>query len=345
MHSLNSGFPNAGFLTASFPNTGSQNTDSTGSLSLLDPSLTPKEEDSQLGQELTPVQANTALIAEGGGQRGIFTAGVLDAWLERGYNPFALLIGTSAGAQNLSSYLTGQIGFAKQAIKGLSRDPQFVKVSRGLAGKSTVDLDWYFNQVQGESLGLDLSAGMRALRHRQLLFSMTNGSNYQAIFRQPDKQNWLELLKASSALPFLYRQGVPLEDSFYVDGGLSAPLPVEEAYRRGATKIVVIRTMPEEYQAYTPWVNRLKSRICSSNRCPRAIEYYLHHEAEYKRSLSFIDNPPEGVEIIQLFPRRALASKLLGSSTAELDRDYRLGRLAGFKFLKQDSLSTMKCAA
>ncbi|MCG9737051.1 patatin family protein [Shewanella insulae] len=330
MHSLNTGFPEL---------------DSTDSLSLVGQSYVPEIGDNKLEKVLTPVQCNTALIAEGGGQRGIFTAGVLDVWLERGYNPFALLIGTSAGAQNLSSYLTGQIGFAKQAIKGLSRDPHFVKVRRGLAGKSTVDLDWFFNQVQGEPLGLDLSAGMRALNHRQLLFSMTNGSNYQAIFRQPNKQNWLELLKASSALPFLYRQGVPLEDSFYVDGGLSAPLPVEEAYRRGATKIVVIRTMPEEYQAYTPWVNRLKSWICSSNRCPRAIEYFLHHEAEYKRSLAFIHNPPEGVEIIQLFPRHTLASKLLGSSTAELDRDYRLGRQTGFRFLKRESLSALKSAA
>lgn len=48
----------------------------------------------------------TALVAEGGGQRGIFTAGILDAWLEHQFNPFKLLIGTSAGAQNLSSYIT-----------------------------------------------------------------------------------------------------------------------------------------------------------------------------------------------------------------------------------------------
>lgn len=45
-----------------------------------------------------------ALIAEGGGQRGIFTAGVLDAWLDGGFDPFDLFIGTSAGSQNLSSF-------------------------------------------------------------------------------------------------------------------------------------------------------------------------------------------------------------------------------------------------
>jgi len=56
----------------------------------------------------------TALIAEGGGQRGIFTAGVLDSWLYKGFNPFDLLIGISAGAQNLSSYMTCQKGFGQR---------------------------------------------------------------------------------------------------------------------------------------------------------------------------------------------------------------------------------------
>ncbi|WP_202215042.1 patatin-like phospholipase family protein, partial [Klebsiella pneumoniae] len=59
-----------------------------------------------------PLQATgkLALVCEGGGQRGIFTAGVLDEFLKAGFNPFDLLIGTSAGAQNLSAYLCGQRG-------------------------------------------------------------------------------------------------------------------------------------------------------------------------------------------------------------------------------------------
>lgn len=52
------------------------------------------------------IYGKTALIAEGGGQRGIFTAGVLDAWLENDFDPFELFIGTSAGSQNLTSYLS-----------------------------------------------------------------------------------------------------------------------------------------------------------------------------------------------------------------------------------------------
>ena len=59
-----------------------------------------------------------ALVAEGGGQRGIFTAGVLDTWLDAGHDPFDILIGTSAGSQNLTSFVARQKGYAKRLIRG-----------------------------------------------------------------------------------------------------------------------------------------------------------------------------------------------------------------------------------
>lgn len=296
-------------------------------------------------QALSIPLAQTALVAEGGGQRGIFTAGILDAWLENDFNPFQLLIGTSAGAQNLSSFITRQLGFAQTSISNLSRSPQFFNLSRSLTGKNTVDLDWYFNQVG--TLGqtdkpkqphkLNTQCGVKKLAQRQLLISTTNISNYQANFFSPNQENWLTLLKASSALPFLYRKGVKLDDNFHVDGGLSAPLPVEEAYKRGARKIVVLRTLPKEYAAHTPWVNRLKSWICSSNQCPKAIDYFVHHEHAYRESLQFIESPPTGVEVIQIFPEQGLKSKILGSRESDLEQDYQLGKLAGTRFIEQHS--------
>ncbi|GFD96085.1 hypothetical protein KUL156_54560 [Alteromonas sp. KUL156] len=51
----------------------------------------------------------------------------------------------------------------------------------------------------------------------------------------------MELIKASSALPLLYKQGVPLDtvcktqqaanNDLYLDGVLPTPLPVTEAYK------------------------------------------------------------------------------------------------------------------
>jgi len=281
----------------------------------------------------TEAMGNTALVAEGGGQRGIFTAGVLDSWLHAGFNPFDLLIGTSAGAQNLSSYMTCQKGFGHHSITSLSGHPKFFKLHRAFLGKHAVDLDWYFDQVEKSENKLNFGCGEERLQERQLLFSTTKESDRSAQFFEPTRENWLTVLKASSALPMLYKKGVAIDGEYYVDGGLSAPIPIEEAHKRGAKRIVVIRTIPKEVTGHSPWAHKLKFWVCSNNRCPKVLDLITHHEDAYQKSLRFIENPPKGIEVIQIYLEQPLASGLVGSRDDSLNDDYDLGIKAGLDFL------------
>ena len=298
-----------------------------------------------------------ALIAEGGGQRGIFTAGVLDAWLEAGYDPFDMFIGTSAGSQNLTSFLARQKGYAKRLIRGLSRHKRFFQLGRGLMGKHIVDLDWYFEKTKEANRILDFKAAKESLGNRELLITATNSRDRKPYFLSPkgSGNQWRELLKASSALPFLYKQGVKLtteynavsvsenktnslpqaqpESDYYLDGGLGAPLPVREAYERGARKIVVIRTGDVNFQAQSAWLHKLKSLVCATGHCPKTINYLVQHEQAYQQELAFIANSPADVEIIQIFAGTKLHSKLLGSADSDLRHDYKVGVEAGRDYL------------
>ncbi|GGP52834.1 hypothetical protein GCM10009409_18930 [Shewanella saliphila] len=308
----------------------------------------------------------TALIAEGGGQRGIFTAGVLDAWLDAQFDPFDLFIGTSAGSQNLTSFLARQKGYAKRLIRGLSRHKRFYQLGRGLVGGHVVDLDWYFEKTTRGSFALDFDTASKTLGQRQLLITATNARDRQGYFLSPsdDNNHWRELLKASSALPFLYKQGVKLtpwltsdaanqsaeqtpalQEDFFLDGGLAAPLPVREAYQRGARKIVVIRTVNADFQAQSAWVHKLKSWICVSGYCPKTIDYLVQHEQAYQEELAFMANPPADVEIVQIFADDTLQSKLLGSTDADLRQDYRTGIAAGNAFLQRGNDNEVMPAA
>lgn len=292
-----------------------------------------------------------ALVAEGGGQRGIFTAGVLDSWLDVGHDPFDILIGTSAGSQNLTSFVARQKGYAKRLIRGLTRHKRFFQMGRGLLGRHIVDLDWYFDKTQEANRYLNLDVAKANVGDRQILFTATNMRDRKAYYLNPmtSKHNWVDLIKASSALPLLYKRGVKLttqvntqqaaNTDFYLDGGLAAPLPVTEAYKRGATKIVVIRTVDEDFQAQSPWLQKISTVMCSTGHCPKTIGYLLQHEHAYQEELAFIANPPDDVEIIQVFVHEKLQSKLLGSSDAQLRNDYKLGRQAGAHFLANDSAS------
>lgn len=234
---------------------------------------------------------------------------------------------------------------------------------RGLVGGNIVDLDWYFDKTIKGVFALDFTAATKSLGQRELLITATNSRNRQGYFLSPNgnSNNWRQLLKASSALPFLYKQGVKLapgltvskvnqteasvdypQADFYLDGGLAAPLPVREAYRRGARKIVVIRTVNADLHTQSAWVRNLKSWVYESGYCPKIVGYLVQHEHAYQQELTFIDNPPEDVEIIQIFAKDNLQSKLLSSTYMDLQHDYRAGIAAGNTFLQDNKESVLK---
>lgn len=279
----------------------------------------------------------TALVVEGGGQRGIFTAGILDSWLAHDFNPFALLIGTSAGAQNLSAYLTQQSGYAKRSIMQLSKHPEFFNMKRSFLGGHTVDLDWYFNKAQEPEYQLNLNCAQAQLQHRQLLFSATNTNGFRPALLEPTADSWLIMLKASSALPYLYKKGVAIDGNYYVDGGVALPIPIQEAYQRGAKKIIVIRTVPTDQSAHSPWAHKIKSWVCKTQRCPRVLDLITGHENAYSEAVDFIHQPPADTQIIEIAPANKLSSRLLGSSDQALAADYQMGYEIGTRFLESQS--------
>jgi len=276
---------------------------------------------------------DTALVVEGGGQRGIFTAGILDSWLAEEFNPFSLLIGTSAGAQNLSSYVSRQSGYAKRSIMQLSNHSDFFNLKHPLSGRNTVDLDWYFNKVTDSEYQLNMNCAQTQLENRQLLFAATNSDGFSPSFLEPTADNWLTMLKASSALPYLYKKGVVIDGDNYVDGGVALPIPIQEAYQRGARKIIVLRTVPSDHNACSPWIHKLKSWVCRSQRCPKVLDIITGHENAYHEALNFIQAPPADTTIIEIAPAKKLESQLIGSSNKALAADYRMGYEVGKQFL------------
>lgn len=82
-------------------------------------------------------------------------------------------------------------------------------------------------------------------------FSMCacRSDDYSPGYFVPQSTDWLDIIRASSAIFGFYRHGVMLNGVNYVDGGISDAIPVQEAARQGATTLVVIRTVP-----YTPMV-------------------------------------------------------------------------------------------
>lgn len=282
---------------------------------------------------LTPFKSQKiALVCEGGGQRGIFTAGVLDEFQRARFNPFHLMLGTSAGAQNLSAVVCGQHGYARRVITRYTTSKLFFDPLRFVRGGNLIDLDWLIDITRSEFPLAMSSAEPLFSSGREFYMCACRSDDYTPGYFNPTADNWLDLIKASSAIPGFYRLGVNLEGISYHDGGISDAIPVREAARRGADTIVVIRTVPSQ-MFYTPkWFKRME-RWLSTGALQPMINVLNKHEQSYREIQQFIENPPDDLRIIEIFPPHVLASSALGSSIAALNQDYHLGRRCGRYFL------------
>jgi predicted patatin/cPLA2 family phospholipase len=271
-----------------------------------------------------------ALVVEGGGMRGIFAAGVLDEFLQEKFNPFQLFIGVSAGAVSLASYLSGQYQRFYRLSSGPMKQKEFISLTRFLAGGHFMDLDWLWAYASTHD---PLDAKTAACqRSREFLVGVTDVHTGDAVFIRPEASTLHNTLLASSALPIMYRGFVELEGRLVADGGVADPLPVKEAYLRGARDIVVIRTRP---------ANRSKGWILDSLMATLFLRGYpalssrirgLHRV--YKDAVRFIHNPPGDTKVFEITPPPQLRSARLRSDSGTLKADYELGRQAGRYFVE-----------
>jgi predicted patatin/cPLA2 family phospholipase len=261
---------------------------------------------------------------------------VLDEFQRAGFNPFDLYIGTSAGAQNLSAFVCGQPGYARRVITRYTTSPHFFNPLRFVRGGHLIDLDWLVEETsKNMPLAMD-TAEKLLIDGREFLMCACRSDDYTANYFAPTRENWLPVIKASSAIPGFYRMGVELDGVSYQDGGISDAIPVEEAYRRGADTIVVIRTVPSA-MFYTPqWMKRMEQWLSESS-LQQLVRMMQHHESSYHRIQQFIENPPGDLRIFEIFPPKPLASHALGSRLPALNQDYHLGRRCARYFLSAAS--------
>ncbi|MGR5235748.1 patatin-like phospholipase family protein [Vibrio alfacsensis] len=189
-------------------------------------------------------RGKTALVTQGGGQRGIFTAGVLDAFLLANFDPFDEFYGTSAGALNLCSYLCRQHGLGKAFITELTTSPEFFHLIRYIRNKQYLGLDWALERIQDYPYKLDVDLGRKALGERGAFAAVTNAQTLADQYLPLLGHDWRNTLVATCAIPKLYQSPVAINDQLFVDGGVSASIPVQEAWRKNARNIIVIRTEP-----------------------------------------------------------------------------------------------------
>jgi len=263
----------------------------------------------------------SALVVEGGAMRGVFSTGLLDAFLEKDFNPFDCFIGVSAGAGNLAAYLAEMPGRNLRICTDYSLRPEFIDAARFLRGGHLMDLDWMWRTTIAE-IRLDL-ARIYA-KGKPFVVCLTDVLAGKAVYRETDAGNLEQALKASSALPFLYRDFPIVDGRPMADGGLTDGIPAGEAVRRGARRIMVIRSRPKNYrkrEGFLQFAVRWKMRQWPLLNAAMAQRVWRYNDA-----VALIRRPPPGVSIVEICPPENFRPSRLSRNPDALFEGYRQGR-------------------
>ena len=274
-----------------------------------------------MGEELKRQTISTALVVEGGALRGVFSTGLLDRFLETQFNPFDLFIGVSSGASNLAAYLAGMIGRNKKIYLDYSLRPDFISFSRFFRGGHMIDLDWLWD-ITIREMRLDLAAIYSKMK--PFIVVLTDVATGNPLYKATSEQDLEHILKASSAMPLLYRDYPKVEGRPMTDGGVTDSLPVGEAIRHGARRIMVIRSRQRQYVKHnSPFEYFMRWYV---RRDPSLQQAMTKRIQRYNEAVALIRKPPEGVTIIEICPPQAFRVSRLSKDRLVLQEGYEQGR-------------------
>lgn len=247
----------------------------------------------------------TGLVLEGGGVRGIYTAGVLDVFMEHGLS-FDGVIGVSAGAIHGCSFLSGQRGRSIRYYRRYVADPRFMSLRSWLKTGDVVGAEFCYHTLPDE---LDVYDHEAFLRNGTPFYAVCTDveSGQPAYIRLTDMRGQIGYLRASASLPYFSRI-VALDGHRYLDGGCSDSIPVEAFRRMGYGRNLIVltrdaayRKSPEMtgmarlvYRKYPAFVQALKNRHTMYN---RQLAEVSRLEAE---GAVFVIRPSEPLDIGRL---------------------------------------------
>ena len=187
----------------------------------------------------------TGLVLEGGGMRGIYTAGVLDVLGENGIH-FDGVIGVSAGAIHGCSYLSGQFGRSIRYYKKYCDDPRFMGWKCYLKTGDFVGAEFCYHELPEKLDVYDNEAFKRCGVPFYVVCTNVETGKPEYI-RMTDMNAQIAYLQASASLPYFSRI-VETGGKKLLDGGCTDSIPVEAFQKMGYSKNLVVLTRPADYR-------------------------------------------------------------------------------------------------
>ncbi len=282
------------------------------------------------------MKTKNALIIEGGGMRSAYASGALVALHDLGHRQFDIVAGTSAGACCAINFIGGYPQRNFKILHEYLPSRKFINYAYALSTKSVVDINFLLDEVLAKQVLLPLKEFYAS--PTRLYITATDCETGEAVyFEGHESENIIECLRASCAMPYLYRHKVYLNGRRHVDGGVAVSIPIQKALDEGCKEIVVISTRPQGYRKKSNlfgWLNYLFFPFH-----PKMAKALNERWKKYNSTLQWLENPPADVKVVFIRPQGKLPVGRTTKKPFKIKAAYEMGYRDALTLLKhsQDS--------
>jgi predicted patatin/cPLA2 family phospholipase len=223
---------------------------------------------------------NVGLVIEGGALRGIFTAGVLDYFMEQGLK-FPYIVGVSAGACNLLGYAAQQIGYTKNCMIQTDTKDQYFGVNQLIQTKTLINLDRIFYEYPYNQLPFNFRAFFNSGIKTEFVVTNCNTGPLKRAIKQGFLKNVVILTRSRGNVPTMNSYLRVLYQTFYKE----FPQLIETILNRPAMykkQLALLDCLQEEGKVFVirPSVPEIKRFETDSDK----LEAYYQHGRQTAKS-------------------------------------------------------------
>lgn len=237
------------------------------------------------------------LILEGGGMRGIYTAGVLDFLIDKNVE-VDIVIGVSAGSCHACSYLSKQYKRAFNATVDYLDDKNYLSFNNLIKTGSIFGMDFMFNTIPNELNIYDYDTFNKS-NTKFIAVSTNCETGKPEYFELTDLKKEIIYIQASCSIP-MFANIVEVDNYKLVDGGVSDSIPIQYALNQGYKKNIVVLTRDSTYlKSKNKFTSVIKRKY---KKYPKLITAIENRHINYNKSLEIINNLSQSGDVLVIRP-------------------------------------------
>jgi predicted patatin/cPLA2 family phospholipase len=280
------------------------------------------------------ITSNTGLVLEGGGMRGVFTSGVLDAFMKHEvYFPYVVAV--SAGACNGLSYMSHQPRRARWSNIDMLQKYDYISLKSLIVNGSIFDPELIYERFPNEFFPFDYDAYEKNPATFEVVTTNCRTGRAMYLTERHDHRRLTQLIRATSSLPFVAHitrvDGIPM-----LDGGIVDSIPILRSIDTGHQENVVVMTRNRGYRSSEPDIKIPKFLY---GEYPRLRVALSRRTAAYNEQLDLVERMEDWGEIVVISPQKPLEVGRITEDVAKLERLYEEGFQQGEQFILSAGLA------